>query len=84
MGLPDRGMDPEKKLALVERSQRNQAPDRLWDHPGSPPSQAAIPSTLKGLLQRLDEALMALGLVRGGLQEATTTMLELNVAGESL
>ena len=41
-----------------------------------------IPSTLKGLLECLDEALMALGPVRGDLEEATTAMLEFNVVGE--
>jgi hypothetical protein len=82
MGLPARGMAPRGKSALVECSQRNQASGRLWDHPGSPPSQAAIPSTLNGLLHSLDEALIALGATRGGLQEVTTVVLEFNAAGE--
>ena len=40
------------------------------------------PIDLKGLLQCLDEALMALGPTRGCLQEATTAKLEFNVVGE--
>ena len=82
MGLPDRGMALREKSALVECSQRNRESSQLWDRPGSPPSQAAIPSTLNGLLHSLDEALMALGPVRGDLQEETTAMLEFNVVGE--
>ena len=83
MGLPDRGMAPRGKMTLVECSQRNRVSGQLWDRPRSPPSQAVIPSTLQGLLQHLDEALMALGPVRGGLQEVTTADLELNVADGS-
>jgi len=82
MGLPDRGMALRENVALVECLQRNRASGRLWDRPGSPPSQAAIPSTLNGLLHSLDEALMALGPARGCLQEATTAMLEFNATGE--
>ena len=82
MGLPDRGMAPRGKTTLMECSQRNRSSGRLWDRPGNPPSQAAIPSTLNGLLQRLDEALIALGPMRGGLQEETTVVLEFNAVGE--
>ena len=80
--MPDRGMTLREKLALVKCSQRNRSFGRLWDCLGSPPSQAAIPSALNGLLQHLDEALIALGPARGNLQEATTVVLEFNVAGE--
>ena len=38
---------------------------------------AAIPSAMNGLLQRFDEALIALGPAKGGLQEATTTLLNI-------
>jgi hypothetical protein len=74
MGLLNRGMAPRENLALMECSQRNWAFGHLWDRPGSPPSQATIPSALNGLLQCLDEALIALGLARGSLQEETTTV----------
>ena len=40
------------------------------------------PIDLKGLLQRVDEALMALGPVRGNLQEATIAMMDFNEVGE--
>ena len=83
MGLPDRGMALGEKTALMECSQRKRASGRLRDCPGSPPSQVAIPSALNNLLQRLDEALIALGPARGGLQEATTIVLEFNAVGES-
>ena len=83
MGLPDRGMALRENPALVECSQRNRASGQLWDCPGSQPSQAAIPSTLNGLLYSLHEALMALGPASGHLQEATTAKLEFNAAGES-
>ena len=56
---------------------------KLRDRPRSPPSQAVIPSVLNGLPQHLDEALITLGPMRGGLQEATTAELELNAIGES-
>ena len=75
MGMPDRVMDLRENSALVECLLRNRASDQPWNRLGSPPSQAAIPSTLKDLLQCFDEALMALGPMRGGLQEATTTKL---------
>ena len=42
-----------------------------------------IPSVLNGFLQCIDEALITLGPVRGGLQEATIVVLELNAVGES-
>ena len=83
MGLPDRGMASRGKMALMDCSRRKRALGRLWDHPRSPPSQVAIPSTLNGLLQHPDEALISLGPVRGGLQEATIIVLDLNAVDES-
>ena len=57
----------------------------LWPTLGSPWKSTFSgydPIDLKGLLQHLDEALMALGPVRGDLQEAIIAMLEFNAAGE--
>ena len=83
MGLPNRGMALRENLALVECSRGNRASGQPWDRLGSPRSQVAITSSFKGLLQHLGEALMALGPLRGGLQEATTVKLEFNAAGGS-
>ena len=43
---------------------------------------AMIPSALNGLLQCFDEALIALGPAKGGLQEVATVPLKLNALGE--
>ena len=83
MGMPDRGMAPERKFGLDGVFMKKSG---LWPTFGSPwksTFSGCDPIDLKNFLQCLDEALITLGLARGGLQEATTAELELNAAGES-
>ena len=72
MGLPDRGMAPRRKIDLgvfVKKSGLGSS-SRIAQKSNF---SAAIPSAMNGLLQCFDEALIALGPTKGGLQEATTT-----------
>lgn len=74
MGLLNRGMAPRRKIGLgVFVKKYSLGPSSGIAQKSN--FSVVIPSTLKGLLQRFDEALIALGPAKGGLQEATTASL---------